>query len=66
MNEKGVWNFSLIYDVTFSHGIEGGHSTLYLGEGKQPTAEHLLQLAKKHGIKKADAIIENIKQARDK
>jgi len=66
MDEKGVWNFSPVYDVTFSHGIEGGHSTLYLGEGKHPTSEHLLQLAKKHGIKKADAIIENVKQARDK
>ena len=66
MNEKGTWNFSPIYDVTFSNGPGGEHSTMYMGEGKHPTSEHLLQLAKKHGIKKADAIIENIKQARDK
>ena len=66
MDEKGVWNFSPVYDVTFSNGPGGEHSTMYMGEGKYPTSEHLLQLAKKHGIKKADAIIENVKQARDK
>ena len=66
MDEKGTWNFSPIYDVTFSNGPGGEHSTMYMGEGKHPTSEHLLQLAKKHGIKKADAIIENVKQARDK
>jgi len=66
MDEKGVWNFSPIYDVTFSNGPGGEQSTMYMGEGKHPTSEHLLQLAKKHGIKKADTIIENVKQARDK
>jgi serine/threonine-protein kinase HipA len=66
MDEKGVWNFSPVYDITFSSGIEGGHSTLYLGEGKNPTSEHLLQLAKKHGIKKADAIIEKVKEVSNK
>ncbi len=66
MDEKGVWNFSPVYDVTFSNGPGGEHSTMYMGEGKHPTSEHLLQLAKKHGIKKANTIIENVKQARDK
>jgi serine/threonine-protein kinase HipA len=66
MDEKGVWNFSPVYDITFSSGIDGGHSTLYLGEGKNPTSEHLLQLAKKHGIKKADAIIEKVKEVSNK
>jgi serine/threonine-protein kinase HipA len=66
MDEKGVWNFSPVYDITFSSGIEGGHSTLYLGEGQNPTSEHLLQLAKKHGIKKADAIIEKVKEVSNK
>jgi len=63
MNEKGVWSFSPVYDVTFSHGIEGGHSTLYLGEGKNPTTEHLLELAKKHGIKKGKVIIDEVREA---
>jgi serine/threonine-protein kinase HipA len=66
MDEKGVWNFSPVYDITFSSGIEGGHSTLYLGEGKNPTSEHLLELAKKHGIKKVDAIIEKVKEVSNK
>jgi serine/threonine-protein kinase HipA len=59
MDEKGVWNFSPIYDVTFSSGPTGEHSTMYMGEGKNPTQEHLLLLAKKHGIKNAkDTILE--------
>jgi len=63
MDEKGVWSFSPVYDITFSHGIEGGHSTLYLGEGKNPTHEHLLELAKKHGIKKGNVIIDEVQEA---
>jgi len=63
MDEKGTWSFSPVYDVTFSHGIEGGHSTLYLGESKNPTSEHLLALAKKHGLKKGSAIVDEVAEA---
>ncbi len=66
MNEKGVWSFSPVYDVTFSNGPGGEHSTMYMGEGNHPTSEHLLKLAKKHGIKKADEIIETVKQVTNK
>jgi serine/threonine-protein kinase HipA len=62
MDEKGVWSFSPVYDITFSHGIEGGHSTLYLGEGKNPTTEHLLELAKKHGLKKGAVMVDEIQE----
>jgi len=62
MDEKGVWSFSPVYDISFSHGIEGGHSTLYLGEGKNPTTEHLLELAKKYGIKKGAVMVDEIQE----
>ena len=63
MDEKGVWSFSPAYDITYSNGPGGEHSTMYLGEGKHPTFEHLERLAKKYGLKNADNIIEEVKIA---
>ena len=63
MDEKGMWHFSPVYDVTFSHGPGGEHSTMYLREGKNPTSEHLSQLAKKHGIKKGSVIVDEVREA---
>ena len=63
MDEKGVWRFSPVHDITFSSGIMGGHSTLYLGEGKNPTKKHLLELGKKHGLKKAQMVVDEVEKA---
>ncbi len=63
MDEKGVWYFSPVYDITFSHGPAGEHSTTYMGEGKNPTTEHLMKLASKHQIKNAEMMIDEIKTA---
>ena len=63
MDEKGIWRFSPVYDVTFSYGPGGEHSTMYIGEGKNPTREHLLELGKKHGIKKANFVIDEVERA---
>jgi serine/threonine-protein kinase HipA len=63
MDEKGSWRFAPAYDLTFSYGPGGEHSTTYLGEGKNPTERHLLELARKHGIKKAGEIVEEIRDA---
>jgi len=63
MDEKGVWSFSPVYDITFSNGPGGEHSTMYMGEGKNPRSEHLLELAKKHGIKKGTEIIDEVREA---
>ena len=63
MDEKGTWKFSPAYDLTFSYGVGGEHSTMYLGEGKNPTQKHLLELAKKHSIKDAKNIIEEVKES---
>jgi len=63
MNEKGVWSFSPVYDITYSSGPGGEHSRMYLGEGRNPTSEHLLKLAEKHGIKNGSEIVEEVKVA---
>ncbi|MBU1667804.1 type II toxin-antitoxin system HipA family toxin [bacterium] len=63
MDEKGVWSFSPVYDITYSSGPGGEHSTMYLGEGKNPSKEHLLELAKKHGVKNGEQIILVVKEA---
>jgi serine/threonine-protein kinase HipA len=63
MNEKGEWNFAPVYDITFSSGPGGEHSTMYLGEGKNPTIKHLMQLAKKHRLKKGKNILQEVQNA---
>ena len=63
MDEKGIWRFSPVYDVTFSYGPGGEHSTMYMGEGKNPTREHLLELGKRHGLKEANFIIDEVEGA---
>lgn len=54
------WKFAPAYDLTFSYGPGGEHSTTYLNEGKNPTKEHLEKLAAKHSIKEYKKIIEEI------
>ncbi len=63
MDEKGEWSFSPVYDITFSNGPGGEHSMMYLEEGKNPTKEHLLALAKKHGIKNGTLMIDEVKES---
>jgi serine/threonine-protein kinase HipA len=63
MDEKGVWSFSPVYDITYSSGPGGEHSTMYLGEGRNPTSKHLLKLAEKHGIKNGSEIVQEVKVA---
>ena len=60
MDEDGEWKLSPAYDLTFSYGPGGEHSTTYLGEGNIPTKETLWHLAKKHDIKNAKQIIEEV------
>jgi len=60
MDEHGVWRLSPMYDITFSFGPGGEHSTMYMGEGKNPTKEHLRKLGEKHGIKKRETILQEV------
>jgi serine/threonine-protein kinase HipA len=44
MDEAGEWKLSPAYDLTFSSGPRGEQSTMVMGEGKDPGAEHLIKL----------------------
>ena len=63
MDEQGVWRLAPAYDITFSFGPGGEHSTVYLGEGKNPSKKHLLELGKKHGLKKANFVVDEVERA---
>jgi serine/threonine-protein kinase HipA len=56
MDEKGNWMVSPAYDLTFSSGPAGEHSTTIMGEGKFPTKNHLLKLALACDINKEKAL----------
>ncbi|RZI46973.1 type II toxin-antitoxin system HipA family toxin [Rickettsiales endosymbiont of Peranema trichophorum] len=68
MDETGNWTVSPTYDLTFSSGPAGEHSTMIMGEGKNPTKKHLLQLSGTVGIKqdKALEIIDQVLAATQK
>lgn len=57
------WRLAPAYDLTFSYGPGGEHSTTYLEEGKAPDEKHLLELARKHNVKNAQEIIDEVKNA---
>ena len=61
MDEQGQWALSPAYDLTFSSGPRGEQSTMVMGEGKAPKAEHLIKLGIDAKIDK-DRIHEIIQQ----
>ena len=63
MNEKGIWRFAPVYDLTFSTSSFGSHSTSISREYKNPTEAHLLELAKTFGVKKPKLLLDEVKQA---
>jgi serine/threonine-protein kinase HipA len=63
LDSTNRWRLSPAYDLTFSFGPNGEHSTIYLGVGKNPTVNELKNLAKKHDIKESDTIIDEVQSA---
>jgi serine/threonine-protein kinase HipA len=59
----GQWALAPAYDLTFSSGPGGEQSMPVLGEGRSPGVEDLRALAKKHALKKADAVIDEVRAA---
>lgn len=51
----GQWCLSPAYDLTFSYGPAGEHSTSVAGESRAPVWRHLLQVARAVGIGPSDA-----------
>jgi serine/threonine-protein kinase HipA len=68
MDANGTWNVSPAYDLTFSSGPVGEHSSMIVGEGKHPTKNHLLKLALIGNIKRDKAldIIDQVLEATQK
>ncbi|MCY4291872.1 MAG: type II toxin-antitoxin system HipA family toxin [Roseovarius sp.] len=56
MDRNGEWKLSPAYDLTFSSGPGGEQSTMVMGEGRTPKAEHLLLLAEEANIKRDRAV----------
>ncbi len=63
MEADGVWHAAPAYDLIFSAGPAGEHSTTVMGEGKNPERKHLQALGRKFDIKKADDIIDHVAAA---
>ena len=63
MDSSGIWRVSPAYDLTFSSGPGGEHSTMVMGEGRSPGHKHLLELAKTVSIQKPKDVINQVQQA---
>ena len=48
---KKEWHLSPAYDLTYSFSFNGEHATTINGEGKNPTVEDILAVAKNIGLK---------------
>ena len=59
------WSPTPAYDLTFAPGPGGEHSTTLCGEGRSPTREHMLDLARRFDIDptEAEAVIEEVRRA---
>ena len=60
MDKNGDWKFAPAYDLTFSNSTYGFHSTTVAGESKNPTFQHLRELATHFGIKNPNPIFEQV------
>ncbi len=55
MEPDGHWRLSPAFDLSFSHGPGGQHSTSVAGEGAAPGRAELMQVAQRGGVKPKDA-----------
>jgi len=53
MDAKGEWKLSPAYDLTFSSGPRGEQSTMVMGEGRNPSIDHLIKLGHEAKLSKA-------------
>jgi serine/threonine-protein kinase HipA len=65
MNETGEWSLSPAYDLGFAPGPGDEHTMTIMGEGRSPTRDHVMLLAKQFDIKtkQAGAIIQEVNDA---
>jgi serine/threonine-protein kinase HipA len=55
LDAQGYWKLAPVFDLTFSDGPGGEHSTSVLGHGHGVTRAHLLELAKRCGVAQSAA-----------
>ena len=55
LDQQGLWKLSPAFDLTYSFGPGGEHSTSVAGHGKDITRAHLLRVADAAGIKTKSA-----------
>nr|WP_314629088.1 type II toxin-antitoxin system HipA family toxin [uncultured Noviherbaspirillum sp.] len=55
MDESLTWELSPCYDLTYCPGPGGEHQMTVAGEGRNPSKNHLLQLARTNGVDPASA-----------
>ena len=53
--EDGTWRLSPAYDLTYSNSIGGEHATTVNGEGRDPSMQDILQVAKRAGMREREA-----------
>jgi len=66
--KNGNWHVSPAYDLTYASGMGGEHATTIDGEGRNPSEENILSVAKKNGMdqRKAGKIIKEVIKAVEK
>lgn len=66
LSEDGRWRLSPAYDLSYSQGPGGEHTTAILGEGRSPTRTHVLELGSKFGIDRnlANSIFQEVEEGR--
>ncbi len=65
MSDDGDWNLAPAYDLVYSPGPGGEHSTTLAGEGRAPAREHMVSLAEPAGIteREAETILDQVASA---
>lgn len=68
MDQRGDWKISPAFDLTFSNGPGGYHTTSIMGEALTPKREHLLSLAKSAALANsvAEAALRKVERAIEK
>lgn len=63
--DDGKWSVAPAYDLVYADGMGGEHATMVDGEGRNPTAAHILSVAKKAGLedRRAKEIMEEVEAA---
>lgn len=63
MDAQGEWTFAPAYDLTFSYGPGGEHSSMVMSEGRNPGTAQLKKLGEKFQVAKPLAIIEEVRES---